>query len=183
MRVREGWGTWHDCACEPRRRFAHLADGHGQLHPLDNVPEDHVLARALAEPIKAVVVVDVHEYLRAAGVGLARVGHRERPRVVCVLAHVLILDVAAICPRLCGARLEVLEGAVGWATRARNLTLGVFRVRAAKLVHESRNHCRARVEHETLSTTLKHHIEASRAQQQQRWRDRMEAHLYESGGH
>mmetsp|Transcript_48814 Transcript_48814/g.135438 ORF Transcript_48814/g.135438 Transcript_48814/m.135438 type:complete len:200 (+) Transcript_48814:460-1059(+) len=109
---------------------------HVERSLVDALAEDGVLRLARREPVEEVVVDGVHEELRAARVGGASVGHRQRAGLVRDLRRVLVRDVAAAAALTRFARLQVLVGAVGRAARARAARLGVLGVGAAKLVHE-----------------------------------------------
>ena len=98
----------------------HLRDGDHRVEGrlVDGLAEDGVLGLARREPVEEGVVDDVHEELRAAGVGRAGIGHGERAGLVGDARRVLVLDVAAVAARLGGARDDVLEGAVRWPASA-----------------------------------------------------------------
>mmetsp|Transcript_72175 Transcript_72175/g.218320 ORF Transcript_72175/g.218320 Transcript_72175/m.218320 type:complete len:230 (+) Transcript_72175:1499-2188(+) len=115
------------------------------LHTLDDLPEDGVLAlRARVEPVQEVVVHHVHEELAATCVR-ASVGHGQRAPLVADPRGVLVHDGAAALAVVAAghdlAREEVpeLEAWLGPA-RAGAAGPGVTRERAAELCHELRDH-------------------------------------------
>eukprot|EP00962_Isochrysis_galbana_P016334 scaffold4663_cov104-Isochrysis_galbana.AAC.11 len=114
-----------------------LRDGLDHVHALHNGSENGVLGLAAREPIEERVVSNIQKELRAARIGPAGVGHRQRARLVGVLGDVLIQNVAAVAPLLCLAGGQVLERAVGRASSARAGRLGVLAVRATELVHKA----------------------------------------------
>ena len=86
--------------------------------------------RRVVEVVEERVVLRVEEELRAAAVGGARVGHRDRADLVRQLADELVRDVAAAITLHFRAVGERELGVAGRAARAGNRRLGVGRVRA-----------------------------------------------------
>ena len=119
--------------------------GQGAVGVLWSCAYDGVLRLATGEPVEIRVVRNVHEELRAARVGLARVGHAQGPFGVGRLVDVLVLDVAAVGSGLGAARREVFEGSVGRPAGAGRTRPWVLGVRAAKL-------CEHRRQNEGVST-------------------------------
>ena len=88
-------------------------------------------------PVQNVIVVDVHEKLRASRIRRACVRHRKRPSVVPNLNCELIWDCAASAardnatiPKICKA------GFVSWPACARTRIVRVLGIRAPKLYHK-----------------------------------------------
>ena len=116
-----------------RRRADRLDD----VHALDHLAEDGVLRRrARVEVVEEVVADEVDEDLRAAGVGLARVRHRERAGVVGDLGDQLVGDAATPVALDRRAVSQRERGARRRPAGARDRRHRVLAVGAAELAHE-----------------------------------------------
>mmetsp|Transcript_17563 Transcript_17563/g.59692 ORF Transcript_17563/g.59692 Transcript_17563/m.59692 type:complete len:254 (-) Transcript_17563:17-778(-) len=119
-------------------RRGHLRNGPDNVEAVDNLPKHGVLGRRRAvEEVEEAVVRHVDEDLAAAAVGLPRVGHGERPRLVgdLVLGRELVRDAALAVTADGAVGARVLRVGRG-PSRARAAGPGVAAVGAAELSHE-----------------------------------------------
>jgi len=117
--------------------LANLLD---EVKVLGDLAEDGVSRGSGAiEPVQEGVVGDVDEELRATGLGLAGVGHREGPDVVGDFCRELVGD-ATVVSAGDGLAIAGLEGGVGGgAAGSGTVAVGILGVGATELVHEIRD--------------------------------------------
>ena len=118
------------------RNFGNLVH---DVHTRGDLPEDWMLRCARREPIEILVVCHVDEELRAARIRTASVRHRQSAGRICVPGDVLVLDVAAVGAALGAPSFQILERAIFWTASARFPRLGILRMRAPELIHETRD--------------------------------------------
>lgn len=119
---------------------ADLGDLLDEVQVLGDLAEDGVSRGGGAiEPVQERVVGDVDEELRATGLGLAGVGHREGPDVVGDARRELVGD-ATVVGAGDGLAIAGLEGGVGGgAASSGTVAAGILGVGATELVHEIRD--------------------------------------------
>ena len=119
---------------------ADLGDLLDEVQVLGDLAEDGVSRGGGAiEPVQEGVVGDVDEELRATGLGLAGVGHREGPDVVGDARRELVGD-ATVVSAGDGLAIAGLEGGVGGgAASSGTVAAGILGVGATELVHEIRD--------------------------------------------
>lgn len=119
---------------------ADLGDLLDEVQVLGDLAEDGVSrGGGFIEPVQEGVVGDVDEELRATGLGLAGVGHREGPDVVGDARRELVGD-ATVVSAGDGLAIAGLEGGVGGgAASSGTVAAGILGVGATELVHEIRD--------------------------------------------